>query len=158
MWIAERQRAVGVALDLEALFVHRAVVATTENREIRQRRWPALRPVADVMTLPDPHPATGEATAAVPMLERAPQRRRNGPGPRPDLDESALGIVTHHDARRVAGEALGRFRGNAYAVFEDRLARLIGIRDDIGIDMDHHLVAPAGGAGIDPVMQRGFGE
>jgi hypothetical protein len=44
------------------------------------------------------------------------------------------------------------------AVFKDGLARLIGVRQDLGIDVDHHLVALAGSAGIDTVIQRGLSE
>ena len=40
------------------------------------------------------------------------------------------------------------------AAFEDGLARLLWIGQHRGVDVDHHLVALAGGAGIEPVMQR----
>ncbi len=55
--------------------------------------------------------------------------------------------------RLASQAALGRSRGNARAVLEDGLARRIGIRQDLGVDVDDHLVALARGAGIHPVMQ-----
>jgi len=49
----ELQRAVGLSLDLIALLVHRAVMPATEQREIRQRGRAPVRPMMEVMTLPD---------------------------------------------------------------------------------------------------------
>ena len=65
---AEPQLAVRFALDLDALFMHRAVVPATQDRQIRERRRSALRPVLDVMALSDPHAAPRKATTAVAML------------------------------------------------------------------------------------------
>ena len=42
--------------------------------------------------------------------------------------------------------------------FQHGLAGLRRIREHGGVDVDHHLVALAGGAGIELVMQRGLGE
>jgi hypothetical protein len=42
--------------------------------------------------------------------------------------------VPHHHAAGVAGQALGRSRGNARTVLEDRLAGLIRVCEDLGID------------------------
>jgi len=39
------------SLDLIALLVHRSVMPTTQQGEVRKRRRAAIRPVADVMTL-----------------------------------------------------------------------------------------------------------
>jgi len=61
--------------------------------------------------------------------------------------------VPHHHPARVARQALGRSRGNARAVLEDRLAGLIRVRQDLGVDVDHHLVALARGAGVDTVVE-----
>ena len=41
--------------------MHRPVVTTAEQYQIGQRRWPAMRPVLDVMRLNEPEPAPGEA-------------------------------------------------------------------------------------------------
>ncbi|HUF91848.1 MAG TPA: hypothetical protein VMR23_05680 [Candidatus Limnocylindria bacterium] len=67
-------------------------------------------------------------------------------------------VVPHHHPARIARQAPGRFRGNARAVLEDRLAGLIRVREHRGIDMDDDLVALARRAGIEPVMQRSFRE
>ena len=66
--------------------------------------------------------------------------------------------MPHHHPARVARQALGRSSWNARAVLEDGLARLIRVREDLGIDVDDHLVALARGAGIDPVVQGGLGK
>jgi hypothetical protein len=50
----------------------RAVMSAAEHREVRQRRRTAVRPVSDVMSLPEPPPAAGEATALIAMFKRTP--------------------------------------------------------------------------------------
>src|SRR5947207_14234382 len=92
------------------------------------------------------------------MMQRAPQRRRNGSRPRADFDDPAIRIVSHHDAARVAGQTLGRFRRDVRAVVEDRLTGRIGVRQHRRVDVDHDLVALARGAGIDSVVERCFGD
>jgi len=67
----EGKHSVGLPVHLEALFVDRAVVATTEQREVRQCGRAAVRPVADVMTLTERKPAARKATAAIAMVKRA---------------------------------------------------------------------------------------
>jgi hypothetical protein len=51
--------------------MHRTVVPATQDRQVRERRGPALSPVTDVMALPEAHAAPREATAAVAMLQGA---------------------------------------------------------------------------------------
>jgi hypothetical protein len=68
----EAQLAVRLSLDLKSFFVNRAVVSTTQHREIRQGCGTAVRPMADVMTLPELASAAGEATALVAMFKRTP--------------------------------------------------------------------------------------
>jgi hypothetical protein len=48
------QLAVGLSLDLIAVFVDRTVMPTTQHREVRQSRPASVSPVADVMTLAEP--------------------------------------------------------------------------------------------------------
>jgi hypothetical protein len=79
------------------------------------------------MSLAERKSAAREAAAAIPMVERSAQRRRNRPRPGPDLDDSAVVLMPHHHRARIAREALGRFRGNACPAFEDGLAGLIGV-------------------------------
>jgi hypothetical protein len=69
---AEPQLAIGFAIDLIALLVNGAMVAATEQGEIRERGRATLGPVTDVMALPKPNSAAREATGAVSVMERAP--------------------------------------------------------------------------------------
>jgi hypothetical protein len=50
----EFQRAVRLSRDLITLIVHGSVMPPTEQREIRERRRAAGRPMPDVMALADP--------------------------------------------------------------------------------------------------------
>src|SRR5262249_22809953 len=97
----EPERAVGVAFDLKTLLVHRAVMSTTQERQIRQRRGSALCPVPHVMPLAERRSTPGEATPAVAMKECTSDRGRNRPRSRPYLHHSALFIASHHYATRV---------------------------------------------------------
>ena len=92
------------------------------------------------------------------MLERSPQRRGNRAGAGIDFHHAAIPVVAHHHAAGVARQAAGRSRGNARAILKDALAGLIEIRQDLGVDVDHHLVALGRRAGIDAVVQRRLGE
>ena len=69
---AELELAIRQSLELEAFFMDSAVMAAAQQREIRERRGPALSPVADMMTFADSHHAARESAAAVPVVERAP--------------------------------------------------------------------------------------
>ena len=95
-----------------------------------------------------------EAAAAVAMMQRPPQRRRNRPRPGSHLHDTAVLIVAHHHAARVARQAPRRFRGNAHAPLEDRLARLIRVRQCRRVHVHHHLIPLTRRAGIEFVMQR----
>ncbi len=149
----EPELAVGLSVHLVALLVNGAVVSTTEQREVRERGRAPVRPMPDVMPLAERKPAAGKAAAPVPVLERSPKGRRNGPGAGADLDHLAIRGVPHHHAARVARQAPGRFRGNVRPVLEDGLAGRVRVCQHRGLDMDDHLVALARGAGIDPVME-----
>jgi hypothetical protein len=94
------------------------------------------------MALAEPDSAAREAAPAVSMMERSPQRRRNRACPSADLQQAPVCVVAHHHTAGVARQALRRSRGNARAILEDR-----------GIDVDHHLVALARGAGVDAVVE-----
>jgi hypothetical protein len=50
------------------------------------------------------------------------------------------------------------FIGNARTVLQDRLARLLRIGEGCSIDVDHDLVALAGGAGIKPMVEGRLSE
>jgi hypothetical protein len=68
---AETKLAVGVSIDLVALFMDRAVMPATEQGEIREGGRASLGPVADVMALADPDSAAREAAAPVAVVERS---------------------------------------------------------------------------------------
>jgi hypothetical protein len=74
-----------------------------------------------------------------------------GAGPGADLQQAPVGVVSHQHSAGVARQASRRFRGNARAVIEYGLARLIRIRQHRGIDVHHYLVALARTAGVEPV-------
>jgi len=128
-------------------------MAIAEQGEVRQRCWAALRPVTDVMALAEAHSAARRAAAAVPVVQRPTYRRGNRPGAGIDLHDSAVPAVSHHHPAGVARQALRRSRGNARPVLQDRLARRLGVRQHLGIDVDHYLVALARRAGVDAVME-----
>jgi hypothetical protein len=68
----EPKLAVRLSVEVVALLVDSAVVAATEQREIRQRGGTALRPVTDVMALAESDPTAREAAAPVAVVERSP--------------------------------------------------------------------------------------
>ena len=112
--------------------------------------------MADVVSLAEAAVAAREAAAAVAMEQRPPQCRRDRPRLGPDLEDAPVRIMLHHHPTRVTSQALGRFRGNACAIFDDGLAGLIGILEHDFVDMDHHLVVLGRRARIDAVVERGF--
>jgi hypothetical protein len=60
----EPEGAVALARNLVARLVHRPVMPATEQCQVRERRRAPLRPVAEVMPLPDADPAAREAEEA----------------------------------------------------------------------------------------------
>ncbi len=119
---------------------------------------PPLSPVADVMTLTERNAAAREPAASVAVMQRAPERRWDGPRSRANLHDSAIRIVSHHHPSRVARQAAGRFRGNVSAALEDGLAGRLRVRQHRGVDVDDHLVALARRAGVEAVVEGGLGE
>ena len=69
---AEPKLAVRLSIDLVALLVDGAMVAATEQREIRECGGAALCPVTDVVALAEVNPAAREAAAAVAVVQRPP--------------------------------------------------------------------------------------
>jgi hypothetical protein len=103
---AKPKLAVGLPIELVALLVNGAMVAAAEQSEIRERGGAALRPVTDVMSLSESDHATREPAAAVAVVERPPEGRRDCAGPGIDLHDMAVPAVAHHHPARVAGQAL----------------------------------------------------
>ena len=71
VWAAEPELAIGLSIDLEALFVNGAMVPAAEQGEIRERSRAPLCPVTNVMPLAEAPSAAREAAAAVSVVERA---------------------------------------------------------------------------------------
>jgi len=112
----EVELAVGLSIHLVALLVDRAVVPTTEKREVRERGRAALRPVTDVMPLAERQPAARKAAAPVAVMERPPEGRRDRARSSRDLYDTTIESVPHHHAARIARQAPRRFRGNVRPV------------------------------------------
>jgi hypothetical protein len=140
------------------LLVNRAVVAATQHREVRERSGPALGPVANVMALAEGHAAALEATPAVAMVERAPDRRWDRTCAGADFDDATLGVVPHQHPARVARQPAGRYRGNVRAAFEDRLAGRVGVRENRLVDVDDDLVTLAWSSRIEIVVEGALGD
>ena len=70
--VPETKIAIGQSIDLLSLLMDGSVVTATKHGEIRERRGPAVRPVADVMALTEARPTAREATAVVAMEQRPP--------------------------------------------------------------------------------------
>jgi hypothetical protein len=64
---------VRLSVERESLLMDSAMVAATEQGEIRERGRAAVRPVTDVVALPEPHAAAREAATAVAMMQRSPE-------------------------------------------------------------------------------------
>jgi len=67
----ESQHPVRPARDLITLLVHGPMMPPAEQRKVRERGRPAVRPVAEMMPLAEAHAAAGEAATPVPMVERS---------------------------------------------------------------------------------------
>jgi hypothetical protein len=89
------------------------------------------------------------------MMPGAQQRevRERRARSRADLDDPPVGVVPHDHPARIAREALGRSSWNARAVFQDRLTGRVGVRQDLGVEVDDDLVALAGDAGVEVVVR-----
>src|SRR5262249_5103381 len=99
---SEAKLAIRSSLDLVAFLMNGAMVPTAEQGEVRERGGPAVGPVLNVMALAETSPTAGESAAAVSVMERSPDRRRNRAGPRAHLQQAPVGVVAHHDPTRVA--------------------------------------------------------
>jgi hypothetical protein len=68
----EAKLPVRLPIELEALLMDGAVVAATEQGEVRERGGPPIGPVTDVMPLADADAAAREAAAPVSMVQGPP--------------------------------------------------------------------------------------
>src|SRR2546428_7907639 len=84
---AEPKLAVRLSIELVALLVDGPVMPATEQGGIRECGEAALCPVTDGMPLTEAQPTAREPAAAVSVVERPPERRRDGAGARSDLHD-----------------------------------------------------------------------
>ncbi len=103
-------------LDVEPIFVHRSVMAPTEQHQVVESRFSTIGPVLDVMRITEAEPTAWEAAAAVPVVQRPPDGWRYCPGSSADIEHGAVGVMRHDHTARITGDAPRRSRGNAYAV------------------------------------------
>ena len=106
---SELERAVWVSIDVVALLVDGAVMAATEQGEIRERGGATLRPVTEMMPLGEAPVAARKPAAAIPSMKRSAQRRRNRACPGTDFQQAPLVVMAHDDAACVARQPAGRF-------------------------------------------------
>jgi hypothetical protein len=133
-------------------------MAAAEQGEVGECGGAAVGPVADMVALAEAHVAAREAAAAVAMVERSAERWWNGAGAGADFHDAALGIVAHDDPARIARQPLRRSSWNARALLKDGLAGLLGVGQDLGIDVDDDLIALARSTGVEFVVQGGLGD
>ena len=83
--LAELERPVWGSIDLVALLVDGAVMATAEQGEVRECGRAALRPVTEMMPLGEASVAARKPAISVSSVKRSAQRRRNRPRPGADF-------------------------------------------------------------------------
>jgi hypothetical protein len=103
--------------------VNQSVMRGAQEDQIRQLGLAAIRPVLHVVCIADPKSAARKSAASVTVRERTSDRHEYTSRPATHVQHIPALIVRHHDARRVACDTACRFRGNANAVSEHRLAR-----------------------------------
>src|SRR5262249_26338069 len=101
----ELEAAIRPPRDRVTLLVHGAMVSPTQECEVGQCRRPAVGPMTDVVPLVEAPAAAREATAAVAMLKRSSESRRNRPGPGADFDDTAVWIMAHHHSAGITRQA-----------------------------------------------------
>ena len=91
----------------------RPMVPAAEQHEVVEPGRTAVGPVPDVVGVAAPRIAAGEPALAVPRQQRPPERRRDGPGLPPHIEDRAVRGVSHHDRPGIARHAAGGFRRHA---------------------------------------------
>ena len=66
--------------------------------------------------------------------------------------------MPHHYPAGVTCQPARRFRGNACALLEDGLSRLIRVLEHRRVDVDHHLVTLARCPWVELMVKRGLGD
>jgi hypothetical protein len=120
------------------------MVLMAQIEQVLKLRFTAIRPVFDVMALSERHSAARPAARRVASVESASYCGRNRSSLSAHVEGTSALVVLHFDDARIAGDAAGRFRGNAGARLENRLAVRRGILENALVDVDHDLVPIAG--------------
>jgi hypothetical protein len=169
----EGQRAVASTDDAESAFVHRAVMTSAQQHEVVEARGAAVGPVCDVVGVASPRGTAWKAAARVARRQGAANRWRERARLAAHAEHGAVGvgIVAHGHQRRVAREALRRFRRNVHraVIHFESAVESVGCRGAHGHGcgrglvnaglgraapglarghVQHHLVAVARGAAI----------
>ena len=79
------------------------MMAPAQKHQILEAGRAAVDPVLDVVRVAAAGRAAREAATPVARLQRPPDRGRNGAGLAPDIEDGAVGVVTHRHQRGVAG-------------------------------------------------------
>jgi hypothetical protein len=116
------------------------MMAATDENAIVESRGTAIGPVPDMVDVAVAESAAGKAAAAVPLLERSPNRRRHGPSPPAHIEYGSVRVVRHDHAARIAGQAPGRFRGNS-RIGQHRLSRVGCFAERDSVHVHDHLEA-----------------
>ena len=92
------------------------------QQQVVERGFASLGPVAYVVRVAEAHPTPREPASLVAVGQRPAQSGRDDARLAAQIEDIALRIVGHDHLAGVAGDALGRSRGNVGAVLEGRLA------------------------------------
>ena len=110
----EGRRPVSELPHRESALVNGPVMASAQEDEVVEAGRAAVDPVLDVMRVAAAGRAAGESATPVARLKRPPDRGRHRAGLAPDVEDGAVGAMTHRHHRGVAGKASRRFRGNVH--------------------------------------------
>jgi len=137
----------------DSALVHRPVMPAAQQDEVPKAGLAPIRPMSDVVGVGEPEPASRKPASPVPGLQRPPERRRHRAAPAPGSQH--LAFITHRHSHHpgIAGDAPGRLRGNASAVFKFRKVTLsltgpaaFLLFQRAHVYVKHHLVALRPGA------------
>ena len=102
--------AVVLSFDLEASFVHRSVMPSTQQDEIVEPGCAAIGPVPHVMRIAVAGLAPGNAAAPAACGQRRSDSGRNGAGLAADVEDGASLVMLHDDGARVTRHPSRRLR------------------------------------------------
>ena len=115
-------------------------MASAQQQEVIEPGPAAVSPMPHVVRVAIMGLAAGKPAPMVPGRQRAPDGRRDGPGLATDVQHRAIAVMAHDHSGSVACDAAGRFRGDANAVLQRRLARGVVVRQRLLVDMNDDLI------------------